>query len=606
MRFANAVRTAGIPCRPAGGPYDTGMPLSESRSRVRSVLAGVALFSFAVSAVAAAAADWPQWGRTPSHRGEAPAVGQPLEAILAELVCDPFAEAKKAESSGDLLAHYAVPLIDGDNVYMTFEAGAYTGFGQWDSEVWQVRRMQWVGPELRAVWTFESDWKPEPLVFTAWQAVFLPALAGDSVYVPGAGGSVFRVSKETGEAVERIDPFPSFDGSRFVAGGLAVAPDGAVIYNVLGLNPGDPTLAPTAAWLVRVSAAGAVSHAEYAALTPGAPAASDACKRRFSLDQRPWPPSPAAVAPTAPCGPQRPAINAVPAVAPDGTIYTVSRAHNNGSYGYLVAVHPDLSPAWASSLRGLVSDGCGVLLPKDDALNHCRSNAPTGVDPGTNDLPAGNVSDQGTASPVVLPDGSVLIGTQSGYNYARGHLFRFGSTGSLLSSYDFGWDITPAVREHDGTWSVLIKDNHYNTNSGVPFYDVTSLDASLAPEWSFRATNTQSCARDGAGGVVCFDDHPDGFEWCVNQPVVDAEGTVYLNSEDGNLYAFAPDGHELAHIFLDTALGAAYTPVSMGPDGVIYAQNNGKLFVIGHPRFARGAPVRPSQPSGGTRTLPPR
>jgi len=105
---------------------------------------------------------------------------------------------------------------------------------------------------------------------------------------------------------------------------------------------------------------------------------------------------------------------------------------------------------------------------------------------------------------------------------------------------------------------------------------------------------------------VCVDDHPEGFEWCVNQPVVDAAGTVYLNSEDGNLYAFAADGHEIAHIFLDTALGAAYTPVSMGPDGAIYAQNNGKLFVIGHPRFARGAPVRPTQPSGGTRTLPPR
>jgi hypothetical protein len=581
------------------------MPEAFTRARRTARVVTAVLLSLA-AAVSLRAADWPQWGRTPDHRGASPVVGQPLDAILAELVYDPFAEQKKFDSDGDLLAHYAVPLVEGDSLYMTFESGAYTGFGQWSSITWQVRKLRWVGTALQTVWTFESDWKPAPLTLTAWQSVFLPALAGDSVWVPGAGGTVFRVSKATGQPVARVNPFSDFDSNRLVAGGIGVGPDGSVFYNALGLAPGDAAAAPTAAWLVRVSANGNVAHADYAALTAGAPAAADPCKRRFSTDERPWPPAPDATPPTAPCGPQRPAINAVPAVAPDGTIYTVSRAHNNGSYGYLVAVRPDLSPAWKASLRALVADGCGVLLPKDDALNHCRANAPDGVDPGTNDLPAGNVSDQGTASPVVLPDGSVLLGTQNSYNYGRGHLFRFGVAGDLLSSYDFGWDITPAVRQHDGTWSVLIKDNHYNTNEGVPFYDVTSLDATLSPEWSFRATNTQSCARDASGTVTCVDDHPDGFEWCVNQPVVDADGTVYLNSEDGNLFAFTRDGAERERFFLDTALGAAYTPVSMGPDGVIYAQNNGKLFAVGVPRFDRETPSRASEASRTTREVPPR
>jgi outer membrane protein assembly factor BamB len=574
-----------------------------NRARFAAALAAAA---FALTASPAARADdWPQWGRTPQHGGTTAAVGQPLQTILAQVVYDPFAELKKAESDDDLLAHYAVPLVEGADVYMTFEAGTYQGFGAWDSEVWQVRKLRWSGPRLETVWTFATDWKPMPLAFSVWQSVFLPALSGDSVYVPGAGGAIYRVSKETGEYTARIAPGNN-DPNLHVAGGIAVGPDGSLFYNVLGLNPGDPFAEPTAAWLVRVAPNGTVSHADFPALTPGAPAATDSCKTRFSPDQRPWPPSPDAVPPLAPCGSQRPEVNTVPAVAPDGTIYTVSRAHRNGNYGYLVAVNADLSPRWAASLRARVSDGCGVLLPKDDVVNHCRGNAPTGVDPGTNDLPAGNVSDQGTASPVVLPDGSVLIGTQSGYNYARGHLFRFGAQGDFLSSYDFGWDITPAIRPHDGTWSVLIKDNHYNTNSGVPFYDVTSLDATLQPEWSFQATNTQSCIRDSSGAISCVDDQPNGFEWCVNQPVVDAAGTVYLNSEDGNLYAFSTSGQELGHIFLDTALGAAYTPVSMGPDGVIYAQNNGKLFAVGVARFERGVPERAPDANRGTRTLPPR
>jgi outer membrane protein assembly factor BamB len=576
------------------------------RSRLGIAAPALALAAGLALAASASGSDWPQWGRTPQHGGAAPTVGQPLGSILATVVNDAFAEQKKLEDGGVLLAHYAVPLVEGDSVYMTFESGTFQGFGLWDSVVWQVRRLRWVGGALETVWTFESDWKPEPLQLTNWQSVFLPALGADAVWVPGAGGTVFRVSKETGQSLARVNPFTSVDPARFVAGGLAVAPDGSVLYNALGLDLQNPLAEPTAAWLVRVSSAGAVSHVDYETLTPGAPAATDPCKIRFSANDRPWPPAPDAVPPTLPCGSQRPAINAVPAIAPDGTIYTVSRAHNNGTYGYLVAVHPDMTPAWSASFRGRVADGCGVLVPKDDALNHCRANAPTGVDPGTNDLPAGNVSDSGTSSPVVLPDGSVLIGTQNGYNYGRGHLFRFSSSGGFLASYDFGWDITPAIREHDGTWSVLIKDNHYGTAAGPDFYDVTSLDANLQPEWHFRATNTESCARDASGTITCVDDHPDGFEWCVNQPVVDANGVVYLNSEDGNLFAFNPDGTEREHIFLDTALGASYTPVSMGPDGVVYAQNNGKLFAVGLAPAGRETPERIPDRPRVTRTIPPR
>ncbi len=53
------------------------------------------------------------------------------------------------------------------------------------------------------------------------------------------------------------------------------------------------------------------------------------------------------------------------------------------------------------------------------------------------------------------------------------------------------------------------------------------------------------------------------------------------NSEDGNLYAVRPDGRLRDHLFLDLAIGAAYTPLSIDGEGRILTQNDGHLFVVG-------------------------
>jgi len=100
-------------------------------------------------------------------------------------------------------------------------------------------------------------------------------------------------------------------------------------------------------------------------------------------------------------------------------------------------------------------------------------------------------------------------------------------------------------------------------------------------EWQFRSTNTQSCQRHSDGSTSCVSDHPNGFEWCINAPVVDSGGVVYANSEDGNLYAIGQGGTLKANIFLDLALGAAYTPLALVSNGKIYTENKGTLFVVG-------------------------
>jgi outer membrane protein assembly factor BamB len=187
---------------------------------------------------------------------------------------------------------------------------------------------------------------------------------------------------------------------------------------------------------------------------------------------------------------------------------------------------------------------------------------------------------------VVAPDGSVFYGTYSGYNHSQGHLVRFSASGLFLASYKFGWDVTPSIWEHDGTYSVITKENRYEgTGPRVPGdlegYDITQLDPDLHVEWQYRNTNTMSCERQPDGSLHCVDDHPNGFEWCVNSLAVDARGVVYVNSEDGNLYAINQGGTLRERIFLQLALGAAYTPLSIGSDGTIYTQNAGHLFAAG-------------------------
>ena len=140
-------------------------------------------------------------------------------------------------------------------------------------------------------------------------------------------------------------------------------------------------------------------------------------------------------------------------------------------------------------------------------------------------------------------------------------------------------DITPAWFPHDGTYSIVLKDNHYATNG--PYY-VTQLSADLRVEWRFASSNSQSCARQTDGQISCLDDgrHGNGFEWCINSVAVDRDGVIYANSEDGNLYAIGPGGVFKSRIFLDRALGAAYTPISMDAKVRIYAQNAGKMYAF--------------------------
>jgi hypothetical protein len=556
---------------------------------------------------------------------------QSLTHQLADLIYDPLVAKEQAEKGGDLVAHFQATLVDGNDFYMESKSGTYPsctpagdwvngshcGPNAWDQLNWNVTRYTWEQDQPVLIWTFKSDWKPEPngQGLDGWEPVFHPVLANRFLYAPAAGGTLWKVDKDTGKSASHIDPFAGTNiipANTFVAGPLTADASGNIYYNVLWLS--DPSMSDPwmgsdvlGAWLVKVTPHDTATIVTYATLVPGAPAGtSNTCPGRFTdPNTLPWPPSATAVPPTRLCGSQRPGVNIAPAIASDGTIYTVSRAHFVSRVAYLVALNPDLTPKWQASLQRRLNDGCGVIVPiaplsDPNQPNSCRTGTTPGVDPVTNDLGSGLVIDQSSSSPTVLPDGSILFGANSNYNGARGHLFKFDADGNFLGAYDFGWDTTPAVYTHGGTYSIVIKDNHYagglycSASSPIcqplpegPYY-ITQLDANLNVEWRFQNTNTDSCQRNSNGSMTCTPNtNPNGFEWCVNAPVIDQNGVVYANSEDGNVYSIAQGNTGVfttfkEHLFTNLAIGTAYTPLSIGPDGKLYVQNDGHLFVIGN------------------------
>ena len=75
-------------------------------------------------------------------------------------------------------------------------------------------------------------------------------------------------------------------------------------------------------------------------------------------------------------------------------------------------------------------------------------------------------------------------------------------------------------------------------------------------------------------------------------------GVVYANSEDGNLYAISQGGTLKQEIFQQLAIGAAYTPTSIGTDGRIYRKTPGICSLSASSRRLR--------PHGRDDHIPPR
>ena len=267
---------------------------------------------------------------------------------------------------------------------------------------------------------------------------------------------------------------------------------------------------------------------------------------------------------------QKPVMNCAPALSIDGA--TVYIAVNRGS---------------TSAAQ------TGFLLALDSTTLATRARVAL-TDP--NLLTPARLSDDGTASPVVGPDGRVFYGVLESVfptHNARGWLLQFDA---LLNPVgvpgSFGWDVSPSVipasmvPSYGGTSTYLLAQK-YNNYAGVGTGDGLNRIAVLDPKAS-QADAIVPGVQVMREVLTILGPTRDGTtatsrrEWCINTMAADpARKSILANNEDGVLYRWDLTTNTLSqNVRLNPGLGQAYTPTLVGADGAVYAISNATLYSI--------------------------
>ena len=480
---------------------------------------------------APAFADAPAWrgyGGNPQHTAAAPAKGQKLKKIHWQTTVDLHPQL----SGGELLIHYASPMITGSNtVLLPVKTGVNGGFrieahkGKNGNLVWRKKSDFVLAPH---------DWTPSfPAHLTAQNRLYYGG-AGGTVYFrdtpdlkTGASGQIafyglanYTANKAALDQDVMIDTPITADEAGNIYFGFVAAAQGTP----LGLKSGIARISAdgTGSWVSAATAAGDTEIIEVAQ-------------------------------------------NCAPAVSADqSTIYI---AVSDGETGYLLGLD---ASTLAQKFKVRLKD-------PDDGLNAV-------------------LFDDSSASPTVGPDGDVYYGVLSGGNSShdgRGWLLHFsGDLATQKTTGSFGWDDTvsivpkAAVPSYTGTSPYLLMTK-YNNYFGFGNGDGHNQIAIISPDETQKdrfskvtvmkeiMTKLNPTQFPGApAGVV--------YEWCINSAVVDVAGhSVIANAEDGHTYRWDLARDKLTDISLNAPRGEAYTPTVIGPDGTTYAINDSKFYALG-------------------------
>jgi hypothetical protein len=450
-------------------------------------------------------------------------------------------------NTGELI-HYGAPLVTAANtVLVPVKTGATAGF--------QVQAIN--GANGANKYTLPTDYLlPSHNWIPAYQPVVATGVPGTRLYYAGAGGSIWRVDNpdsNTPSAPVRLVFYTSlaaynanasaYNNAIFVNTPITADSNGNIFFGfrVQGMAPAP--LNTSQSGFARIDSNG------NGTFVLAGTAANDVQIERDSH-------------------------NVAPALSNDETtVYVVAKWATNQRYCYLLGLN-------ATTLQTKYS----VFLR----------------DPRTGD-PAG-VPEDGTASPMVAPDGDVyfgVLGTPPN-NGSRGFLLRF--SGDLLTTKTpggFGWDYTagivPAssVPSYAGSSSYLLfcKYNDYAFQDGSGVNRVALLDPNatqLDPHSSSVGLVEMREVLTVIGPTPDPDSQPTQplavKEWCINAPAVNpATKSVFFNNEDGRAYRWNLVTNSLDQVItLNQGLGQPYVPTVIGPDGTIYTLNGGTMFALGN------------------------
>jgi hypothetical protein len=445
------------------------------------------------------------------------------------------------------LIHYGAPLITASNtVLVPVKTGATGGF--------QVSAFN--GANGAAKYTLSTDYiLPAHNWIPAYQPCVATGVFGTRLYYAGAGGTIWHVdnpdSNTPGAPVREVfytslanynANAAAYNGAIFVNTPITADSHGNIFFGFRVQGTAPAPLNTTQSGFARIDPNGNATFV-FAGET-----VADAAIVRDSH-------------------------NVAPALSSDETtLYVAVKWATNQRYCYLVGLN-------ATTMKTKYS----VFLR----------------DPRSGD-PAG-VPEDGTASPMVAPDGDVYFGVQGtpANNGSRGFLLRFSGDLSITKTPGaFGWDYTAgivpasAVPAYTGTSSYLLfcKYNDYAFQDGSGVNRVALLDPNA----------TQIDPHSSSPGLIemrevltVIGPTPDPEqptlpravkEWCINAPAVNpATRSVYFNSEDGYAYRWNLATNSLDQaITLNSGIGQPYVPTVIGPDGTIYTLNGGTIFAMGN------------------------
>lgn len=211
------------------------------------------------------------------------------------------------------------------------------------------------------------------------------------------------------------------------------------------------------------------------------------------------------------------------------------------------------------------------------------------------------VDDDGTACPMVGPDGDVYMGVLEnpwGSNHLRGWMLHFsGDLSTVKTPGAFGWDdtasVVPAsmVPSYTGTSTYLIatKYNNYAEAGGGGLNKIAVLDPNATETDPVTGATVMNEVMTVLGQKhdPAFPQYPNAvYEWCVDTIAVCPQtDSLILNSEDGNMYNWNLGLNQITQsIELTGGIGEAYTPTVLGGDGTIYGMSNAHLYAVGSAR----------------------